>query len=100
MVKITVIKFSASWCAQCKVLKPIFDKVAERHPELEFKEVDVDEDETLTEQFGVRSLPTVVITDNAGTDRKITGVQQEGDLEEFITASADYIREHGSEVED
>lgn len=101
MIRIIVYKFSAPWCSQCKVLKPIFDRIAEKHPELDYQEINVDDEssEPLVDQFGIMTLPSVVITDNFGTDRKITGVQQEAALEEFILASADYIREHGNETE-
>ena len=83
-----------------KTVTPI-DRIAERHPELDYQEINVDDEssEPLVDHFGIMTLPTVVITDNSGTDRKITGVQQEAALEEFILASADYIREHGNETE-
>ena len=63
-----VIKFSAEWCQPCKVFAKTFHAVEEmeEYKDIEFKEVDIEDDETdetLVEKFQVRSVPTTVLLD-------------------------------------
>lgn len=57
-----IIAFSAPWCGPCKVLAPVLEKLAEE-AEGKYKvfAVDVDEEDELVKQFGVRSVPMVVV---------------------------------------
>ena len=55
------IYFSAEWCQPCKILGPIMEQVAKQIP---VNKVNVDYDVTLTKQYNVTSVPTVVIVDN------------------------------------
>jgi thioredoxin 1 len=55
--------FGAEWCAPCKNLKPW---VRERVPADALVEVDVDQRTDLRQQYGVASVPTIVVTDGEG----------------------------------
>lgn len=72
---ITVKKFSASWCGPCKALKPIFEEVKSGFSNVKFEDVDVDENYELASQYGVRSVPTVVIEKNGVEVNRFAGVQ-------------------------
>ena len=58
---ITVKRFTASWCAPCKMLAPIFKQMQEEMPDITFETVDVDENPEEAEAYSVRSVPTVFI---------------------------------------
>lgn len=72
-----VIKFSATWCAPCKMLAPTFDELSkmEDFKEVEFRSIDIEEDhEDLTAKYQIKSVPTIVIVgDDNEVKKKIVG---------------------------
>ena len=54
--------FTATWCGPCKAFKPVMNEVAGEGHSIQF--IDVDENQTLATQYGVRSVPTTVIEEN------------------------------------
>ena len=48
--------FWASWCGPCKVISPIFEKLAAQFPNVEFYKVNVDEAEAISQEVGVRAV--------------------------------------------
>ena len=69
-----VVKFTASWCAPCRVLTPILLEVEKDHPKVSFYEVDVEEEPDLAEDYEVRSLPTTLIFKNGVQEAVMKGV--------------------------
>jgi thioredoxin 1 len=57
---LTLIDFTAAWCGPCRQLQPTLDALAKAY-EIGLVEVDVDADQVTAQQFGVRSMPTVVL---------------------------------------
>lgn len=69
-----VVKFTASWCAPCRVLTPILLEAEKDHPKVSFYEVDVEEEPDLAEDYEVRSLPTTLIFKNGVQEAVMKGV--------------------------
>ena len=65
---ITVMRFTAPWCAPCKMLAPVLNDIMEQFPDVVFEMVDVDNNPDLAQHFNIRSVPTVLIVN---TDEKI-----------------------------
>jgi thioredoxin 1 len=59
----TVIKMGASWCRPCLQLKPIFDDVVKDIPDIKVVEIDVEEHPDIASNYKVKSIPTVIVTD-------------------------------------
>ena len=61
--KFAIVDFTATWCPPCKMMKPIFHSIAEEDhlKEVEFLSVDVDENQELSQKYGVMSIPTFVV---------------------------------------
>jgi thioredoxin len=57
---ITVLDFTAAWCGPCRTIKPVLAALADEY-KVRVVMIDCDAEPILAEQFGVRSMPTVVL---------------------------------------
>lgn len=60
--KLVLVDFFATWCGPCKMVAPLLDAVSDEFAgrALVLK-VDVDEEQELAEEFGITSIPTVIL---------------------------------------
>ncbi len=58
---ILLIHWGAKWCAPCRDFDPIFQRVAEHHPDITFARVDMDTQAELVEALGVQALPALMV---------------------------------------
>jgi thioredoxin 1 len=72
-----ILYFSAGWCQPCKNFKPIMEQVSR---ELPVQFVDVDASPQLVAEYGVRSVPTIVILNNGQVSSKQAGVLTESQI--------------------
>ena len=56
-----LLDFWASWCGPCQMVSPIVDQIADEHPEWKVGKINVDEEQALAAQFGIMSIPTLVV---------------------------------------
>ena len=59
--KTVLLDFYADWCGPCKMVSPIVDQISEEHPEYLVGKINVDDEDELSESFGVMSIPTLVV---------------------------------------
>jgi len=82
-----LVDFWAPWCGPCKLQTPILEKVAEAvEGKAAIAKVNVDEHASLAAQFGVRSIPTLLLFKDGEKVQDFIGVQQEADLVEALTS--------------
>lgn len=80
-----VVDFYADWCGYCRKLAPTFDKVSrEMHGKVKFGKVNVDNARTTTKQYGVRSMPTLVLFKNGKEVKRHVGNIDADGLRKFI----------------
>ena len=71
---VTVKKFSAVWCGPCRALAPVMNEIKGNYSNVKFEEYDIDEYSDITEEYGVRSVPTVIIVKDGIEVNRFTGL--------------------------
>ena len=80
-----VVDFWADWCEPCKVLMPMLEKIAaEYQGAFLLAKVNADEQQMITQQFGVRSLPTVMVVQDGQPVDGFAGAQPETQVREML----------------
>ena len=78
-----VIDFYAEWCGPCKMLSPILDKVS-KELNLDIYKVNVDKAEDVARQYGIMSIPTVMIFEKGKMTKKNVGFMDDAGLRKFV----------------
>ena len=80
-----LVVFWAGWSASCKVMAPMLESVARDHAvPVKIAGVDVERHENLTDQYGVRAVPTLLIFNQGGLQDRIVGHATEQDVRERL----------------
>lgn len=80
-----VSKYSAEWCAPCKVLGPIFDKITSSIDDVEFEHVDIDTESERATDAGIQAVPTILFEKDGKVVDKIVGMANEQTIRDMIT---------------
>ena len=75
-----ILYFSAAWCGPCKMLGPIMESLS---GQINYEKIDVDNNQDLSIQYGVRNVPTLVLVDNNEAVGRLVGVQSKEAILEF-----------------
>lgn len=74
----------ATWCGPCKMLSPIVDSISEDFKDVEFYKLDVDEAQNIASEYGIMSIPTLLIFEKGELRNKAVGFKSREELEELL----------------
>ena len=75
-----LVDFYADWCGPCRMVSPIIDEIAEENPEIRVCKVNVDENPDLAGEFGVMSIPTLVVMEKGEIKAKSMGAKPKAQI--------------------
>ena len=82
--KPVLLDFWASWCGPCRMQGPIIDQLASSHSNVVFGKVNVDEEPDLASEYGITSIPTLIIFRDGRVIDQVTGVTSKASIERML----------------
>ena len=73
--KVVLLDFYADWCGPCRMLSPVIEELATEVSGAMFCKINVDNDPELAKQFGIMSIPTLVVLKNGTPVNRAVGVR-------------------------
>jgi len=74
----------ADWCGPCKMLSPIIDQLATEKEDTKFYKINVDEDEEISEEYSISSIPTLLFFEDGKLKEQVVGLRSKDDISRII----------------
>lgn len=76
--------FNADWCGPCKMLKPIVEEFAKDNDEIKVVSINIDDEDELSEEYNVSSIPCLVVFDKGKEIKRNVGLISRDDIDTLI----------------
>ena len=82
--KPVLVDFWASWCGPCRMIAPSVEEIANEVPTIKVGKINIDEEQELAMQFGVMSIPTLIVFKDGKVLKKSVGAKPKSAILEFV----------------
>jgi len=80
-----LVDYWAEWCGPCKMIAPILDEIAADYQgKLKIAKVNVDENQQITQKYGIRSIPTLILFKDGNVQAQKVGAMSKSQLAAFV----------------
>jgi len=74
----------ATWCGPCRMIAPIVEEISNENTDYEFYKLDVDDAEKISMEYGIMSIPTLLVFDKGELVKKSVGFIQKNDILDLL----------------
>ncbi len=75
-----LLDFWADWCGPCKMLSPVIDEIAQESDAVKVGKVNVDQEPELAQQYGIMSIPTLILFQDGSEVKRTSGARSKQEL--------------------
>lgn len=79
-----LLDFYADWCGPCRMVAPVVEEVSQLREDVLVGKINVDDEEALAREFGIISIPTLIVLKNGKIQKQVAGVRTREQILELL----------------
>ena len=79
-----LVDFYANWCGPCKMIRPVLESIASERSDKKIVSIDVDEAEDLAREYGIISIPCVILFEDGKEINRSIGLKSKSEIEGML----------------